>query len=315
MNIRLRKAMILWLADSGAEGHLLVSIGTLRLAAPKLWNSTPKVVVDCGLSTEARSFLERREAEDLHVIPVAATGTTTQGQDAPGIMAMRTRIETSRFVTEWRARSLVPSSDTCLVCDSDTVFMRDFECPQPDIGAHLMIMREWDNRTGVDEPMRLMRRSTFAVPLEHVDAGAVSRSLELPASTLATMPTYNTGVFVFRIGVQFSAHWRAEYERVIAQRDERARPVFSLYAAEQNALAIAIERGTLIAGALPREFNQFPPRPPGTWPDETAIGHFISFGKSHGEERYSRWFSARDAVRAAGWVPPALLSRLTRQVD
>lgn len=304
--------MILWLADSGAQGHLLISIGTLRLAAPIFWRTTSKVVVDCGLTPEAREFLLTLGAEGLYVFPLDTIGLQQSEDDtfAPGIIAMRARIEASLFVAELCARGGLPYSDHCLVCDADTVFLREFECPRPALGTDLIIMQEWDNRTGVDEPMLLMRRSTFAVPLDQVLMASLSRSIELPDRVLLSMPTYNTGVFGFNIGSSFSAPWREEYHRLLSQHDELGRRIFSLYAAEQNALALAIVRGTVVRSTLKRRFNQFPPRPPGRWPEDTVIGHFISFRSNHREERYSLWFSAHEAVRVSGWAPPELLSKL-----
>lgn len=298
---------LLWLVDSGAEGHLAVSIGSLRLAARALWRSIAKVVVDCGLSRPMLAFLTTAASEGVYVIPISSISDELRGATRPGILPMRTRIRTPWFLEQLCGAGTLPPSRVCLVCDSDTVFLREFRLLRPSPNSDLLVMQEWDNQNGVEKPMLLMRQSTFAIPLAEVPLAKMSEALDLPEGTLRDMPTYNTGVFAFAVGARFTDAWNHEYEQIISLRDDAGRMVFSSFAAEQNALSVAIQRGTIVPSPLTRRFNQFPPRPPYGWPADTAIAHFITFGRNHGEARYKPWFDARESVRASGWVPEPLL--------
>lgn len=299
---------ILWLADSGAEGHLAVSIASLRRNAPNLWADSSKVIVDVGLSSTMLDFLANARSENVHVVPLAAIGVAATSSEPPGYLAMRTRIGVSVFLEGLADSGALPRTEHSLVCDADTVFSSEFSCPMPGPAADLMIMQEWDTHSGHERPMLLVRPSNFSQPLAEISLADIARDLDVPEDALRSMPTYNTGVFVFRVGRQFADAWLCEYERLIGIVDGRGRPVFSMYAAEQNAMSIAIYRKTIVHDILPRRFNQFPPRHPQEWPADTAIAHFISFGRNHTEERYRRWFEARALAQADKWLPPALLS-------
>ncbi|MEO8383454.1 MAG: hypothetical protein ABI779_27605 [Acidobacteriota bacterium] len=299
---------ILWFVDSGAEGHLAVSLGSLRLAAPSVWRSTTKVVIDCGLSSDMLAFLSAAASEGVHVVPAFKIWDEPWDPTSLGILPMRMRIHAPRLLSRRLAGSFLPPASAYLVCDADTVFWHEFKIPTPGADSDLLIMQEWDNKTGVDVPMLLVRQSTFALPLEEVHLETISRALGLPEDTLRTLPTYNTGVFTFVAGAGFTDAWHHDYQTIIALRDHAGRRVFSPFAAEQNALSVAIQRGTISAGPLPRRFNQFPPRPPRLWPAGTVIAHFVTFRRNYREARYAAWFEAQDAVRAEGWVPEPLLS-------
>lgn len=305
--VALTKDTILWFVDSGAEGHLAVSLGSLRLVAPSVWRNATKMVIDCGLSSDMFAFLSAAASEGVHVVPASDIWDEPWDRTSLGILPMRMRIHAPRLLGRRLAATFLPPASACLVCDADTVFWREFRIPMPSADSDLLIMQEWDNKTGADVPMLLLRQSTFGMPLKELHLEMISMALELPLETLRTMPTYNTGVIIFAAEAGFTDAWNHEYETLIALRDHAGRRVFSPFAAEQNALSVAIQRGSIRAGPLPRRFNQFPPRAPLDWPADTIIAHFITFRRNHRKARYAAWFEARDAVRADGWVPEPLL--------
>ncbi len=302
-------SVVLWLLDVGSEAFLAVSLGSLRLNAAATWRNTVKVVIDCGLSNEMRSFLHSAAADQVRVFPLdfleSSLDITGHGR---GIVPMQARMRAPHLLSRLERRGDLPSFDACLVCDTDTVFLRDFSCPRPPRDTDVLIMQEWDVRDGVEQPLVLLRQSTFRRPLTQVPVSMLTTALGIPSNTLATLPTYNTGVLAFGSeGSRFVDAWLAEYDRLIGVTDEAGDPIVAPYSAEQNALSIAIHRQTVTWMPLPRQFNQFPPRRPAQWPQDTVIAHFITFPRNHQEPRYRLWFQARNMVRDAGWIPPSLL--------
>lgn len=309
--------VILWLADRGVEGHLAVSIGSLRNSAPVLWKTAAKVVIDCGLSDAMRRFLASKGREGVHVFCAAGPSGCVARAEPPGILAMRSRIRAPLLLERLREEGKLASWRICLVCDADTVFLRDFALPDPTVEADtdLLVMAEWDTTAGVEEPLLFLRQSTFALPTGEVEVARLSEAIDIPERVLVSMPTYNTGVLAFAAGACFVGNWNREYETLISVTDEAGRGVFSRFAAEQNALALAIQRGTVLASPLARCFNQLPPRPPQSWPEDTAIAHFVTFGRNHREGRYALWFRTRDRVRDDGWIPRQLVPAIRAPHD
>src|ERR1035441_5816287 len=219
---------LLWLADQGVEGHIFISLGSLRLAAPSLWRNSIKIVVDCGLSPAALEFLMPLRREQVHVIPVSSVSNEPPDTRA-GIVAMRTRIHVSSFLERLQRAGDVPRATLCLVCDADTVFLREFVIPEPRVVSDLSVMPEWDNRDGVERPLLLLRQSTFTLPLTEVHVSELSAALEIQENTLRNLPTYNTGVFSFALGTQFVDAWRREYDRINTIRNAAGQLLFSPY--------------------------------------------------------------------------------------
>ncbi len=301
---------IVWILDAGAEGFLPVSLGSLRLRAPRFWRDHPKVVVDCGISLAMKEHLAQLAGERVYVVPGRFC---TSASDTLGVPAMRQRVEISEFAQEL-ATLVSPFDGNVLVVDTDTVFLRPpMEFPFPDGGADLAIMPDWDIVDGKIAGTPMFRPASLQRPQSGENLEHIARQLRLPLSDLLTLRSHNTGVFGFHVDRQFSAAWRTAYDELTAATDLHGEPVFAPFAAEQNAMSLAINRRWILARTLPRRFNRLPPRPPQCWPAPTVIAHFVTFRRFHNEQRYALWFQIVDELREAGllssdFVPPHVAS-------
>jgi len=302
---------IVWLLDKGAEGMFANSLGSLKLNARRFWDENLKLILDFGLSDQMRSFLDTLRDELVYVrsLTLPKPHDVVGGDPGGGVGVMRTRVEISNILkTVVEALSL--SVDDYLICDCDTAFITSPEpLPMPSAGGQISIMKEWDVSDGAEVEMKLCRSSSFVggvVPWGYIPR--ISNQLGMSDQEFISVPTYNTGVFGFRAGAEFSNEWKNTYDLIKGIVDDKGLPIFSPFAAEQNAFSLCVFRGSITISELPRRFNQFPPRPPSSWPDGTVIAHFITFKKNQGEARYSLWYEIRDRVLLHGLIPVELVA-------
>jgi hypothetical protein len=293
-------ASVVWILDAGAEGFLPVSLGSLRVRAPEFWRDNPKIVVDCGISEAMKGYLGLLTEERVHVVPGRFR---TSASDTLGVPAMRQRVEISEFAQDLRAL-VSPLDGGVLVVDTDTVFLRSpIGFPFPDGRADVAIMPDWDIVNGKIVPTPMFRSVSLQQPQSERDVEHIARQLGLSAANLLALRSHNTGVFGFRVGRPFSAAWRTAYEELSAATDLHGRAAFAPFAAEQNAMSLAIYRGGIVARPLSRRYNRLPPRPPRRWPAPTVIAHFVTFRRFHHEQRYALWFQIVEELREAGVLP------------
>lgn len=301
---------VTWMLDAGVERFFAVSLSSLRRAGRSFWDNNAKVIIDFGLTEPMAAFLDTLAAEGVfvHRFALPEDDAVVGGNAANGVGVMRRRVEIARLLPAITS-SLGLTVDGFIVCDCDTVFLAGPDTfPIPTEPGSVSILREWDIKNGVEVPLLLSRRSCFnkdAVLKGSLD-GVCSR-LGLTGEDLQRVVTYNTGVIGFAPDATFHTAWEAEYESLRVILDEQGSPVFSAYAAEQNALSLCIHKRSVNVLHLPKRFNQFPPRPPATWPADTVIAHFITFRRNCGEERYALWYTLRDRARDDGFIPSALL--------
>jgi hypothetical protein len=302
---------IVWLLDSGVERFFATSLGSLRENGRSFWDNNIKLVLDFGLSEQMVSFLSSLKNEGVHIqtLPLPNDSDVVGGNAQGGVGVMRRRVEVTDLIPGF-IRNVNLNVDSFIVCDTDTVFFNppdDF--PLPTESAQISIMKEWDNIGGSEIDMRLYRPSSFSqnvVPEKHLPT--ISSKLGLAEDELRELATYNTGVFGFREGSDFTNQWETEYALLKSLLDDEGRSIFSPYAAEQNAMSLCIHKQIIQVSELPRRFNQFPPRPPQAWPTDTVIAHFMTFKRNHNEARYRPWYEVREQVKASRFVPEDLLS-------
>jgi hypothetical protein len=287
----------------GAADMFAVSLSSLRYNALNYWNSQPKLVLDFGLGTTLIQWLETLADEQVYVCRVPASGIDcVSGGFDNGIAVMSRRTEITSLAPAL-AGNLNLDIDAFIVCDADTVFLRD-PTGFPIRDGAISAIEEWNVVDGREYAMRLCRPSSFNK--RQISDGVLSyvaSQLAISADALQSVQTYNSGVVGFRSGTDISRQWRAEYEMITQAVDLEGMPVFSSYAAEQNALALAVHKQTVRIHELPRRFNQFPPRHPSTWPLDTVIAHFITFWRNNREARYDLWRDVRQRVCNAGILP------------
>jgi len=292
-------ASIVWILDAGAEGFLPVSLGSLRLHAQQFWRDHSKIVVDCGISPTMKEHLAQLAEERVYVVPGRFY---TRASDTLGVPAMRQRVEISAFAQEL-ATLVSPFDGNVLVVDTDTVFLRPpMDFPFPDGAVDLAIMPDWDIVDGKIAETPMFRPVSLQRPQLEENVEHIARQLGLPVPDLLALRSHNTGVFGFRVDRPFSGAWRTAYDDLTATTDLHGEPVFAPFAAEQNAMSLAIYRRWIIARPLPRRFNRLPPRPPRRWSASTVIAHFVTFRRFHHEQRYRLWFQTVDELRKAGFL-------------
>lgn len=301
---------IVWLADAGVEKFLINSIGSLQLNGKSFWEENLKLVLDFGLSKPISSFLASIKDEWIfvHRMSLPDDHDVVGGDVRNGVGVMRRRVELSSFI-DLIIQNLGLNVQGFIVCDADTIFLQSpHEFPLPASPFQMCIMREWDLIDNIETEMRLYRPSSFVGSV--LPEGSISRiatHLKLSDDQLRKLPTYNTGVFSFCAGANLTHPWNEEYRLLKSLTDEDNRPIFSPYAAEQNALSLSVFKGQVVVSELPRIFNQFPPRPPSGWDVNTVIAHFITFRRNYTESRYGLWFKTREQVCNSGFIPKPLL--------
>lgn len=296
------------MVDSGVEDMFAVSLASLRINAPEYWSAHPKLIFDFGFSPKITRWLQSLEGEKVYVRRLSlpechfVAGTTVLG----GIGVMYRRMEIMSLAPSLVASWNLPV-ESFIVCDADTVFLTTPE-EFPIFDKTISIMKEWDIVGGQSCSLRLCRPSSFrASSRQDDDIATIAEQLSISESTLREIPTFNSGVIGFRAGTNFTNQWRIEYDALARVVDSHSEPIFSPYAAEQNALALAIHKGTVSISNLPRRFNQFPPRPPSEWPAETVIAHFITFHRNHLQTRYDLWRDMKRRTREANLLPIDLI--------
>ena len=299
---------VIWMVDSGAEKMFAISLASLRCNAFTYWNRYPKLVLDFGLSERCLQWLRQLTSQHVHVYSssVPDSGSVLGGFSGGGVGVMSRRTEITTLAPAIAA-DLGLAVEEFIVCDSDTVFMRD-PGEFPIVAGRLSAMQEWDNLCGQEYSLRLCRPSSFRKNQVPTDSfPTVARQLGISAEDLSQVTTYNSGVIGFRSGTDITQQWRTEYKlltNVLVTAHDGI--LFSPYAAEQNALALAIHKGTIHVHELPRRFNQFPPRPPSAWSDDTVIAHFITFRLNNHEARYDLWRNVRQYLCETGDLPAEL---------
>ena len=299
-----------WLLDSGAESLFINSLGSLKLNARDFWDDNIKLILDFGLSEKMATFLSSLSGEHVYVhrLTLPDAEDVVGANPGGGVGVMRRRVEISRILQSI-TESLKLTVEEYVIYDCDTVFFfSPVQFPMPGLGRQIIIMKEWDISNGVEVEMKICRPSSFAggsVPTRYIPL--ISSKLGLTEREFISIPTYNTGVFGFRAGVEFSQEWETAYTLIKTILDDQGVPIFSPFAAEQNALSLCVYKGAISISDLPKRFNQFPPRPPLTWPEETVIGHFITFNKNHEEDRYKLWYKIRNQLLSQKFIPEGFI--------
>jgi hypothetical protein len=303
---------ITWLLDKGVEKLFAVSLGSLREKGRYFWGNNIKLVLDLGLSEPMYEFLMKLEDEGVfvHRLPLPDNITVVGGDNLNGIGVMRRRIELPNILPQI-LETLAINVDEFIVCDSDTIFLQSPEgFPFPSANSQISIMKEWDLVGCKEMPMLLYRPSSFRggkLP-DDKSLDLICSRLDLNEEELRQLPTYNTGVIGFLSKASFTLAWQEEYDLIKSIFDEDGHPIFSPYAAEQNAFSISLYKKRIKALDLPRIFNQFPPRPPSNWPENTIIAHFITFSRNHTESRYHLWYEMHQLVKDSKYIPEHLLT-------
>lgn len=296
----LERKVIVWCLDAGVEELLAVSLGSLKVNAPQLWERSPKVVVDCGLSEPFRHFLHSLEGEGIYI---SSPPSLVNTDGAPGIDALRQRVRLSEFASSLPG---VKPGDHLLSCDADTVFLQELDTlPLPLEGTDLAVMPGYTISKGCEIPTPWLRAATLVhADLEDADFAYIARQLKLSEEELHSITSYNAGVFSFYAGQCFSKPWLAAYNELRQVIDTKGRPAFTAFMTEQNALSLCVHRGQICVTELPRRFNQFPPiKPlPLAWPIDTVIVHFVNFQMNHRKFNYSLYYTMRRQLVELGFL-------------
>lgn len=309
----LKKAVV-WIFDEGAEDKFPVSLCTLKLNAPDLWASSIKVIIDMGISTPMKSWIDSLADEKVTLIPASLppANQVIGSQRQRPAQVMLARLMLCNILQALVLERKIAPIDVFLHVDTDTAF---FKSPNESlemewIGEHIRAVKEWDwvgdPALNNQESMKLNREGTFTSS-DSKRCEKFAFHLGIDEGEFNTIETFNSGVWVARCQSTLSDIWREVYDQLRVIDHTEGGDFLRSYSAEENALSVAIYLGRILCRPLPRRFNYFPPRPPHSWPSDTSIGHFITFHKNGQEVRYRKWFEFKQAIIQAGLCPQSLM--------
>jgi hypothetical protein len=303
------KPTVVWLSDAATAPLLTVSIGSLKLNAPDFWRNSFKVVIDLGLDDAHRAWLDSLATEDVVIVPRQCADSESIVGRKPHRPAqiMRVRVGLTELI-----RDIAPSS-RLLHCDADTIFFRSprpaFECFSgvEDIAA----VRAWDWLSPANSSQlvswRVDDNVTYATQAT-TRSQRLAESLGISYSEFSLADRYNSGVWLSSTESALARKWNDWYERLCAIEDRSDDPLLNPHNAEEVALSLGIFFGDILVRPLRQRYNYLPPRAPHQWPEETVIGHFVTFGSNFGEASFAPWWAHRRRLLDESLCTPDLLA-------
>jgi hypothetical protein len=298
--------------DNGAEGLFPASLYSLRTYCSAFYEHTIKIVIDCGISSPFRDWLNYTGANIYVIVPPSQDiESVIGGSESKPAQVMRRRIELAEMLRDAIKKRKLPAFEVFLHCDPDTLFLRDpsgaFDSDWE--GEDVRCVTEWDWSGPVSNNeqrnMSFFRGSSFRGEINTIDRTAVAAALGCEESELTCVPTVNSGVWLGRVDGTLSAKWRREYTFLTEVDRSLGGNLLSPYSTEQNALSWGIYRGTIIPRFISRNYNYLPPREPYTWPETVCIAHFVTFALNWPRRCFRLWSQVRAEAVNSGFVPLA----------